>query len=53
MIMVIREYYNSCQGVNIPNQDTVEPSTKIAKDKYKKIEITVKIFEDLFEQHEQ
>jgi hypothetical protein len=52
MIMVIREYYNSCQGKNIPNQDTVEPSTKIAKDKYKKIEITVKIFEDLFDTDE-
>jgi hypothetical protein len=53
MIMVIREYYNATQNKNIPNVDTVEPSTKLAKDKYKKIEITVKIFEDLFEQHEQ
>jgi len=52
MIMVIREYYNACQGKNIPNQDTVEPKTEQVKGKYKKIEVTIKIFEELFDTDE-
>jgi hypothetical protein len=52
MIMVIREYYNACQGVNIPNQDSIEPASAKAKGKYKKIEVTIKIFEELFDTDE-